>query len=80
MLWKTALPSGNSSPVIWNEKIFLTAFDKQKLETVCLDRRDGTVLWRVAAPAMKFEPTHKLGNPATPTPATDGERVYVSFG
>jgi outer membrane protein assembly factor BamB len=80
VLWKTVLPSGHSSPVIWGEKIFLTTFDKQKLETFCVDRRDGKVLWRTAAPAAKFEPTHNLGNPATPTPATDGERVYVSFG
>src|SRR4051812_12622527 len=80
VLWKVALPSGNSSPVIWGGKIFLTAFDKQKLETICFDWHDGKVLWRAAAPAAKFEPTHKLGNPATPTPATDGEQVYVSFG
>jgi outer membrane protein assembly factor BamB len=38
------------------------------------------VLWRQAAPASKVEPTHRLGSPATPTPATDGERVYVYFG
>ena len=80
LLWKVALPSGNSSPCIWGDRIFLTAFDKQKLETLCLDRKDGRILWRKAAPAQKFEPTHKLGNPATPTPTTDGERVYVYFG
>ena len=80
VLWKTALPSGNSSPVIWGDRIFLTAFDQARLETLCLNRRDGKILWRTGAPAQKFEPTHKLGNPATPTPATDGERVYVSFG
>src|SRR6185436_5962793 len=80
VIWRTALPSGNSSPVLWGDKIFLTAFDKTKLETLCLDRRNGRILWRTAAPAAKFEPTHKLGNPATPTPATDGERVYISFG
>jgi outer membrane protein assembly factor BamB len=80
VLWRTALPSGNSSPVVWGDKIFLTGFDKQKLETVCLDRRDGKILWSSAAPATKFEPTHRLGNPATPTPATEGERVYVFYG
>jgi outer membrane protein assembly factor BamB len=80
VLWKVALPSGNSSPVIWGDKIILTAFDKTKLETLCLNRQNGTIMWQVAAPVAKFEPTHKLGNPATPTPTTDGERVYVSFG
>jgi outer membrane protein assembly factor BamB len=81
VLWKVELPSGNSSPCVWGNKIFLTGFDKTKLETLCLDRKDGKVLWRVAAPVEKFETiVQKLGNPATPTPACDGERVYVYFG
>jgi outer membrane protein assembly factor BamB len=80
VLWKTALPSGNSSPSVWGNRIFLTAFDETKLETLCLNRDNGKILWRQAAPTEKFEPTHRLGNPATPTTATDGERVYVYFG
>ena len=80
VLWKTALPSGNSSPCIWGDHLFLTTFDQAKLETVCLRRSDGTVLWRQPAPSENFEATHKLGNPATPTPATDGQFVYVYFG
>ena len=78
--WKVALPSGNSSPCIWGDRIFLTTFDQSKLETVCLRRADGTLLWRRPAPCETFEPTHKLGNPATPTPTTDGQLVYVYFG
>src|SRR5437868_14672779 len=46
LLWRINLPSGNSSPAIWGERIFITAFDKQKLETICLDRSDGSILWR----------------------------------
>ena len=80
VLWKIELPSGNSSPVIWGDKIFLTAFDQKKLETICVNRRDGNILWRQSAPTQEFEKTHNLGNPATPTAATDGERVYVYFG
>src|SRR5437773_10899674 len=35
VLWKTALPSGHSSPCIWDDRIFVTAFDRErkKLET-----------------------------------------------
>ena len=80
LLWQVELPSGNSSPCLWGDRIFLTAFDKSKLETLCLARKDGRILWRQTAPAARFEPTHRLGSPATPTPATDGERVYVCFG
>lgn len=80
VVWKVELPSGNSSPCLWGDRIFLTSFSDGKLETRCLRRSDGSILWRQAAPIEKVEPTHRLGNPATPTPATDGERVFVSFG
>jgi outer membrane protein assembly factor BamB len=84
MLWKTPLPEGNSSPCLWGEKVFVTAFDKQKqlLETLCLDRRTGQILWRRPAPPVaKIETSlHPTNGPATPTPATDGQRVYVYFG
>ena len=80
LLWKTSLPSGNSSPSIWGGRIFITGFDKQKLETICLDRSNGKILWRQVAPASKIEPSHPISSPACPTPATDGSRVYVYFG
>lgn len=80
VVWKVALPTGHSSPCVWGDRIFLTGYDGSKLETICLRRRDGSVLWRQATPATQIEPTHRIGSPATPTPATDGERVFVSFG
>jgi outer membrane protein assembly factor BamB len=82
LLWKTALPSGHSSPCIWDNRIFLTSFDKatQKLETICLDRRRGKILWRRTAPAKQIEHVHEVGSPAPSTPATDGAQVYVYFG
>lgn len=80
--WKTSLPPGHSSPCIWGERIFLTAFDRdaQRLETLCLARADGRILWRQAAPAASFEKVHPVSTPANATPATDGQRVYVYFG
>lgn len=80
LLWKVPLPAGHSSPCLWGDRIFVTGFENGKLETLCLDRRDGKVLWRVAAPAEKIEPVHRIGSPASTTPATDGERVFVYFG
>src|SRR5262245_30873183 len=51
VLWKTGLPPGHSSPAIVGDKIFLTAVrDKEHLETICLDRAGGRILWRVEAP------------------------------
>ncbi len=82
LLWKTALLPGHSSPCLWNDRIFLTCFDEgnQRLETLCLDRGNGTILWRRAAPTQAIEKVHIVSSPAAPTPAADGERVYVHFG
>jgi outer membrane protein assembly factor BamB len=77
VLWKTSLPSGNSSPCIWGDRIFITGYEKPKLQTFCLDRGTGKILWQKAAPAAQIEPAHRISSPACPTPATDGEHVYV---
>jgi len=80
VVWKTSLPAGHSSPCLWGERIFLTGVRDRKLETLCLDRRDGKVLWRRTAPAEKMESTQRIASPAASTPTTDGNRVYVYFG
>ena len=82
VLWKTAMGSGLSSPIVWGERVFLTEFDQtsQKLATLCIDRRTGKILWRRAVAANEIEKVHELSSPAGATPATDGERVYVTSG
>jgi outer membrane protein assembly factor BamB len=82
VVWKADLPPGLSSPCVWGERIFLTGFDRagKRLETLCLDRGTGTILWRRPAPAKQIERVQKVNSPAAPTPATDGRRVYVYFG
>jgi outer membrane protein assembly factor BamB len=82
VVWQVELPPGHSSPCIWGGRIFLTGFDRasQRLETLCLDRGTGRVLWRRPAPAHKIEHVHRVSSPAASTPACDGRRVYVYFG
>ena len=80
VVWNTALPSGHSSPCIWASRIFLTGFENGKLETLCLERASGRILWRKTAPAEKIEPSHRIGGPASSTPATDGQLVITYFG
>ena len=49
VLWKTALPGkGNSSPIVWGERIFLTAAGKDGDEryVFCVRTGDGKVLWQ----------------------------------
>jgi outer membrane protein assembly factor BamB len=80
-LWKVSVPAGLSSPVIWKDRIFLTAFDGGKLEVHCYARKDGSLLWKRAVPAEKLEEFHTTeGSPAASTCATDGRRVVSYFG
>ncbi len=51
-----------------------------ELELICLTRKTGAILWRRAVAAPEIEKTQTVSNPATGTPAVDGQRVYVYFG
>jgi outer membrane protein assembly factor BamB len=54
---------------------------EQEFLVLCLERATGKELWRKRVGlAMPHQTTHPDASYATPTPATDGERVYASFG
>jgi outer membrane protein assembly factor BamB len=80
--WEADLPVGFSSPVIWDNKIFLTGFieDRMELTTLCLSRIDGKILWQRSFSPDTLEKYHSISSPAQSTPATDGERVITYFG
>lgn len=78
--WQVDVPLGHSSPCLWGDKIALTGLADGKLVTFCLNRADGSELWRMAAPAEKIEGAHRIGSPAAPTCCTDGERLIAYFG
>src|SRR5262249_23594084 len=82
VLWKTAVGSGLSSPIIARGRVFLTEYDRatKHLSTLCLDQRSGKVLWRRTVAPDDIEKVHETGSTAAPTQATDGQRVYVYFG
>jgi outer membrane protein assembly factor BamB len=83
VVWKADLKGrGQSSPVVWGERIFLTtALENGKQRLVfCLDRKDGKLLWERVAWHGIPEKSHEMNGWATPTCATDGERVYAFFG
>ena len=53
ILWKVKVPgSGNSSPIIWGDRIYLTtAYDGGRRRSIlCLRRSDGKQLWETFAP------------------------------
>ena len=82
--WRMKLPGrGNSSPVVWNERVFITAESADRADRLllCLDRADGRVRWQVAAPRpAKPEKLYWKNTYASSTPVTDGERVICFFG
>jgi outer membrane protein assembly factor BamB len=84
VLWKTPLPgSGNSSPIVWGDRIFITtAYDGgRRLSVIAYRRADGAKLWVAFAPQGRTDSgAHYKNGHASATPATDGQRVYASFG
>jgi outer membrane protein assembly factor BamB len=83
VLWKVEVPGrGNSSPIVWGDRIFLTSAqpDGGRRSILCFRRADGKLLWQAAAPEAAAEKLYRKNSYASATPATDGERVYAYFG
>ena len=78
--WKRAMPAwSGSTPVIWNELIFINvAVDDDNLELWCLDRNTGETQW--ARPVSDGNRRLRKQNMSSPSPVTDGERVWVMTG
>lgn len=79
VVWKTELPEGNSSPVFGKTSIFVTGFDGDDLYTIALDRSTGRIKWRRTITRDREGQLREPNNPASPSPVTDGENVYVFF-
>jgi outer membrane protein assembly factor BamB len=80
--WKLELPgSGHSSPVVSKGRVFVTGCveaDKKRV-LYCADRTTGKLLWEKSVLVSDLEKKHGENSWASSTPATDGERVYVTF-
>lgn len=79
VLWKTPLPGiGNSSPVIWNKRLFLQAAgaDGKDRQLLCFDAVTGKIEWQRTFPAnpVKVRGESSL---ASATAAVDGDGVYI---
>ena len=81
--WKTSIPGESwSSPIVWGDRVFVTSATEGGLScrVLSLHRKTGEILWNKEA--FQRIPRRKEGRNtyATPTAATDGERVYACFG
>lgn len=81
--WRTPLSeTGNGSPIVVGDKIFLQSADAEGLERslMCFNRSNGKVDWQRSVAFGTKEATHKT-NPFSPsTPVSDGQRIYVWHG
>ncbi len=80
--WKTPIPGeGHSSPVIWENRLFLTTALAESQERMLLEIEVGTgkILWQQVVLKAALEAKNKENSYASSTPVTDGERVYVTF-
>lgn len=78
VLWKTPLPGkGCSTPIVLNQKIYVTAPVEGKDSLLCLNW-DGSVAWTTSF-AQENKGKHRNGSGCNASPVTDGEAIYVYF-
>lgn len=90
--WKIETPGrGSSSPVVWENQVFVTAAiptgkgDSQlpvlDFQVLSYDRGTGKLLWQQSAViATPHQGTHSTNGFASASPCTDGQHLYASFG
>ena len=87
ILWKSAVPlPGFSSPVVIQNRLFISGGNKNTREVYCYDNENGELLWTGTVPNMlqpddyfDFDYVDPSVGFAAPTMATDGRYVYAAF-
>lgn len=81
--WKAKLNGyGQSSPVVFDGKVFVTSIDgsdKERGLTFCFDLKTGAKRWVTEVPASQSVPTSDMVSRGAPTPCVDARAVYVFF-
>lgn len=86
IVWKTTVPlPGYSSPVVWENQVFLTGADSRTREVYCFDAKTGRMLWRRqiamqadVGPAGPEKPWHAASYAAS-TPVANGKHLCAMF-
>ncbi len=80
VVWKTPIP-GNawSSPIVYGDRVFVTTTtDEGKVcRMICVDRKSGDIQWNVDVHHQELRAKRAQNSYATPTPVTDGTKVYA---
>ena len=77
--WKLALPSwSGATPIVWGDLIFLNVADGDALSLWAVDRNTAAVRWQ--RPLGGGNHKERKQNMSSPSPVTDGTRVWVMTG
>ena len=79
VIWKTAVPFAQSSPIVVGQQVYLTASEGDQLLTISLDAATGRELWRRQIKRPRAQKTYRANDPASPTPAADNDGDPFSF-
>lgn len=83
VVWTTKLPGkGQSSPVIWGDRVYVTAIDgtmKERCQVTALKLSDGTIAWNHTAKAAQTVRANYFQSRSAPTPVVDERAVYTFF-
>lgn len=79
VVWKAAMPYGQSSPVVAGGHVYLTASEGPRRLTICLDAATGRELWRRTITPLRAQKAFHENDPASPTAAADEDGVIVFF-
>ena len=81
--WRMTTPGfGQSSPVIWDDTVFLTSLEgamKETLFVTAISLEEGVERWRRKFDAAEAFEWNDYVSKGAPTPAVDGERLYAFF-
>jgi len=78
--WRLPLPGpAGASPVVWDDRIFLTSVSGEELVLICADA-SGKLLWQRTVGQGNRDVRGDEGNYASPSPSTDGRHVWTLMG
>jgi outer membrane protein assembly factor BamB len=79
IVWKLAMPSRTgATPIIWGNRVFLNVADGDDLQLWCVDKAKGMPIWKKPLATGNYKINKQ--NMSSPSPVTDGQRVYVMTG
>lgn len=82
VIWKADVPGrGHSTPIVFGDLVVLTSADEQgqRQAVLSFDRATGKQLWLTMISQGGFPKIHDKNTHASPSPATDGKLIYVTF-